>query len=346
LPCLDGARGLAIALVLLDHANDSGMKFFSIDMNRAGKYGVYLFFVLSAFLLTRQLCIKSAGELARGGTWMNYAFRRFMRIFPLYALVLVILHPGEVFTHLLLRAGRGPFWTIPVEVKYYMLLPFVAFALFWLGRKRWMAAAVWGLGACAVGEALFLGERSWSLENSVNLAGNVLPFLMGSAVAAVYGVLEGNEVLQRRLAWWLECGAIIAVIVSFLRIPCLYNWVFRIEPLYFVHKFGSDPAVCGALWGVFLLGLLAGKGWVRGAMGWMPLRFLGLISFSLYLWHRKIVDMVRGLPLASPVLLLLFLVIVIAIATVSYLLVERPVSRLRLRSRREPVGASAGASAG
>jgi len=136
MPALDGARGLAVLLVLMDHTSDSGMKVFGIDINRTGKYGVYLFFVLSAFLLTYQFFIKSTDDLAKAKTWLNYGFRRFMRIFPLYALVLVILHPGAVMTHLLLRDGRGPFWTIPVEVKYYMLLPFIVLALFWAGRKH------------------------------------------------------------------------------------------------------------------------------------------------------------------------------------------------------------------
>lgn len=52
LPALDGARGIAVLLVLFDHASDANMQIFTgADVNRAGKYGVYLFFVLSAFLV-------------------------------------------------------------------------------------------------------------------------------------------------------------------------------------------------------------------------------------------------------------------------------------------------------
>src|ERR1700712_3415280 len=86
LPALDGLRGLAVLLVLLDHASDAELRLFpAADMNRAGKYGVYLFFVLSAFLLTHLLLLRPA-ELTRARTWVNYAVRRFLRIFPLYAL--------------------------------------------------------------------------------------------------------------------------------------------------------------------------------------------------------------------------------------------------------------------
>src|SRR4051812_21002492 len=113
LPALDGLRGLAVLLVLLDHASDTDLRLFpAANMNRAGKYGVYLFFVLSAFLLTPPLLLRPSTELVRARTWINYAIRRFMRIFPLYAVVLVALsaihkfQPGWwafIYNHLLLR---------------------------------------------------------------------------------------------------------------------------------------------------------------------------------------------------------------------------------------------------
>src|SRR3954447_15197358 len=122
LAALDGLRGLAVLLVLLDHASDAELRIFpAADMNRAGKYGVYLFFVLSAFLLTHLSLRRPAAELLRARTWLNYAVRRFLRIFPLYAIVLVtlvVLHKlkvHDVLTHLLLEDGKRQFWSIPVE---------------------------------------------------------------------------------------------------------------------------------------------------------------------------------------------------------------------------------------
>src|SRR5688572_16224746 len=85
LPALDGLRGLAVLLVLLDHASDAELYMFpGAVMNRAGKYGVYLFFVLSAFLLAHLLLIRPPQELTQPRTWINYFIRRFLRIFPLY----------------------------------------------------------------------------------------------------------------------------------------------------------------------------------------------------------------------------------------------------------------------
>src|SRR3954469_22490824 len=173
LPALDGLRGLAVLLVLLDHASDAELRLFpAANMNRAGKYGVHLFFVLSAFLLTHLLLLRPAAELARARTWINYAVRRFLRIFPLYVLVLavvVLLHRlkwHDFFTHILLRDGKRQFWTIPVEVKYYMILPLVAVTLSWLRERRWLRGLLAGLGAVAVGAAIIHWEHNWALSKA------------------------------------------------------------------------------------------------------------------------------------------------------------------------------------
>lgn len=332
-PCLDGVRGMAVLMVLLDHANDSGLKMLGVDMNRAGKYGVYLFFVLSAFLLTHQIYGKKEEALKSAETWFRYAYRRFLRIFPMYALVLVLFSPASVISHLLMREGEGPFWAIPVEVKYYLLLPFVVLAMIWAMRRRWRDFAWSVFGLLAAGALVFVGERAWSVDDTVWLFNSLAPFLAGSVIAVTYGILERDAILRRRLAGWLEGAAVIALVVSFLRIPWFYNLAFRtVEPVF---KFSHDATVCGALWAVFLLGTLGGTGWMARAMAWMPLRFMGWISFSLYLWHKKVIDEFRDLPLASPVRLLLCLLIVIGASSLSYFLLERPISKLAIRIPRK-----------
>ena len=331
---LDGARGLAVLLVLLDHASDQGMRLFpGADLNRTGKYGVYLFFVLSAFLLTSQFYARPRDELVRISTWISYAARRFLRVFPVYIVVLLAmiamdeLRPSDLGTHLLLRNGKGVYWTIPVEVKYYLLLPLVVLTLFWAGRKHW----TFGLAAAAATAFLCFGffrfENFWSLHETVLLAPNLAPFLMGSATAVAYGALQRRPAAAGRWSIWLQAAAIMGVLLLLFRIPALYNFIA--SPLKRVGKFAYDPIVCGAIWSLFILGILQGKGWLAHAMGWRPLRFLGLISFSAYLWHAKFVSDVDDLPVPPLLRLLTFLAIVIAVATASYFLLERPLSKIR-----------------
>ena len=341
LPALDGLRGLAVLLVLLDHASDTGMRFTeAMDLNRAGKYGVYLFFVLSAFLLTLPFCRPDGPKLDDARTWLNYFLRRFVRIFPLYAIVLAVLGvllPADkagsmsFVAHLLIRDGQDQFWSIPVEVKFYLVLPMIGVALAFLRRRAWWKALAAALGAVAVTAAVFVNERAWSLTETILLAKSIRPFLFGSAAAFVHATVVVRFARSRWFALGCEVGAFLALGAVVLRIPYFYERVFGVV----VRKMPGDQLILGALWSVLILGALGGTGWMRSALAWPPLRYLGAISFSVYLWHRKFLSDVVDLPLPAQVRLAVFIAIVVAVASATYFLVERPLSRVRLRARCE-----------
>src|SRR4051794_11471208 len=85
---LDGLRGVAVFTVFLSHSSGRGLSLAPwLNFTGIGHLGVYLFFVLSGFLLGHSLLV------SRPTTWEFYV-RRFLRIFPLYALVL-----SAVFVH-------------------------------------------------------------------------------------------------------------------------------------------------------------------------------------------------------------------------------------------------------
>lgn len=88
LPALDGLRGVAVLLVLLSHAS----KHFpvvhpALNFRGAGKSGVLLFFLLSAYLLDRQIAL--AMRHGEKNYWGNYFLRRVLRIYPLFAVALL-----------------------------------------------------------------------------------------------------------------------------------------------------------------------------------------------------------------------------------------------------------------
>jgi peptidoglycan/LPS O-acetylase OafA/YrhL len=331
---LDGVRGMAVLFVLLDHASDSEMQFFAgAELNRLGKYGVYLFFVLSAFLLTWQLFSRPSDDLVKGRTWINYAIRRALRIFPLYAVVIIAyffmgrLDGSQVAPHLLLQEGDQHFWTIPVEVKFYILLPFASIALFWATRKHWLLGVCASLAAAGIWWAFFVWEQRWSFGDAVLLP-FIAPFLCGSAAAVwfEFGRRRGAPRESNSWLWTVACTGAFALIV--MRVPALHISLFSVKsPVDKIY----DPLYCGVLWSVFLLGILHGRGvWTR-IMQWGGLRYLGLISFSAYLWHRKFLSDVDDMPVPSVARLLIFIALVLAIATVSYLLIERPLANLAAR---------------
>jgi peptidoglycan/LPS O-acetylase OafA/YrhL len=129
--------------------------------------------------------------------------------------------------------------------------------------------------------------------------------------------------------WLCELVAFAAIAAVLLRIPVIYNAVF--SPAKRVRRFGDDEVICGLLWSFAILGLIHGRGWVRRAFEWLPLRYLGWISFSAYLCHWRLITTVNKMHLAAPWRFPVFFVYVLAIASVSYFLLERPLSRIRVR---------------
>ncbi len=107
-------------------------------------------------------------------------------------------------------------------------------------------------------------------------------------------------------------------------------------PPYFLLYHATDLAIlCGPLlvglgYAMLVMGALWSDGRIRAIFEWAPLRFVGLISYSLYLWHQPIIFAARPLttalptPLQFPAALVVGLVVALPVAYLSYQFVERP----------------------
>src|SRR5690606_14005077 len=88
---LDGIRGLAVIFVVLAHGGEMSNQIdFIINFKGFGKLGVFFFFVLSAFLLDMYIAKALINEKANKKYWLNYFLRRFLRIYPLFFVSLLI----------------------------------------------------------------------------------------------------------------------------------------------------------------------------------------------------------------------------------------------------------------
>jgi peptidoglycan/LPS O-acetylase OafA/YrhL len=175
IPALDGVRGIAILMVVLFHAAEpfrtagsSLLPIFGLDLSaplQVGWAGVNLFFVLSGFLITRQL-LRHSHDLGSIGIG-RYLAKRWLRIVPLYLAVLFVtvfeLTPGHFVSgeHLEFRVAYhllflqdylpsdilGPFWSLGVEEKFYLLMPVLLLALVALKLPRRQIMLLAGL-AC------------------------------------------------------------------------------------------------------------------------------------------------------------------------------------------------------
>ncbi len=290
-----------------------------------GWAGVALFFVLSGF------CIHFSFLRAGRFQASRFFWRRFWRIYPAYAVALAVFMLAErtpVFTrpgafqfithvaflhnvdHTTFFGINGVFWSVAVEMQLYALYP-----LLWWGRQRFglrsCLAATAGLSLAWT--ALALGR--WGSPEHVIAPVWTLPLLtwfdwtLGAYVAERFHARQA--VFSRRGLW---AAALLVLFVA--STVC--------KPLT-VFSFSLASAASAVL-----LEAALQVDWGRGA--WIvTLEFIGLISYSLYLWHQPLIaPIVSGLtPLIGPGLAwLTYCALLTGGCWLSFRLLEKPSIRL------------------
>lgn len=200
---IDGLRGFAALIVILSHTSNSDMFFLPyLDFSGAGKSGVFLFFLLSSFLLTVPLLNKGR-DIFTFKVMSNYWQRRFFRIFPLYSLYLLlavistwlisvffnIKNFGVPFaldwygflSHLLLLEGKGLTWSIAVEFKFYFILPVLVFAIVLVSSSGKLITVFFLFILLGLSQVLL--PQSLSVQNDIRLLPYMPIFIIGVLLA-------------------------------------------------------------------------------------------------------------------------------------------------------------------
>ena len=353
LPSLDGWRALAILGVIMTHdlpwviAGHSDLAF-----KDYGGWGVQLFFAISGVLICTRILEeeRELGEFRIGAFYVRRLFRiqpaAFCYLFVIACLRLAgVIHEqwhywlGAAFLYqnYLFHALRpaeisagfftGHFWTLAVEEHFYILL---SLFLFFVRRRR--AAA---------------------------LVGVIAALLLLQKLATSHGYFS-DDVSNRRTFWQLQfllIPALFAILLQRLRVRravdrFLHPWVayvgtFLLMALNHVrhHPRGTPfwsahfvPAESAALFVGFSLWIIASMthagSWTTRVLELKPLRLLGRLSYSVYLWHVLFFVGMAPLPVTSwPPLLLLSerpykYLAALGMALLSYYVVEKPMIRL------------------
>lgn len=333
-PALDGIRGLAILLVLGSHVSNVHNMFFAGD----GEFGVWLFFVLSSFLLSLYFFQKPE-RMLRSIEWANYAFRRFMRIYPLYigALLagaaagwwrLVDLGPS-----LTLQAPTN--WAIYVEFRFYFLLPLVVAAFHFLGRCSLLLPPL-ALGAAVVAHYWFFPPGSTVpgyMPSGVEILfpEYLIVFVFGSFTAWAYVHTPRLQLHLRKsgFADWIILAMLGALLLAS---PKTVQTIFPGVELDYYHL---EWVPWGAFFALLIYLVMAADGVARRFFESRQMRFFGFISYSLYLFMDFPINALAkyGDWHDAPIATVLSLATPIALAWCSFTLIERPLSRLSLISR-------------
>jgi len=329
---IDGLRAVAVGLVVLFH---TGVPAFS-----GGFIGVDIFFVISGYLITGIL----VREMDRGSfSILNFYERRVRRIVPALVPVLLfcclaayfLLLPGDLvhFAHSIFAAvfsysnlyfwrQAGYFeqthvrfllhtWSLAVEEQFYVLFPLILVLLQRRPGWRRFAIALLALVSFAVAEGLIIAHRTE--------AAFFLPFsrawelLMGSMLALKLVRLPESRWAREILG---VAGAGLLVLAAWLLSP--------------VTPFPGAAALLPCLGAALLLAAGEGPGSVVSSLlGVRPLVFVGLISYSLYLWHWPLVLIARicalpGIGDKGPLHKASILLLSVVAAWLSWRFVEQP----------------------
>lgn len=309
IPALDGLRGIAIALVLFDHIQDSLLGHYVRPWTSTGYPGVTLFFVLSGFLITSKL---SEGPI----NFRRFYIRRFFRLMPAawtYLVVLLLLTrvTGRPYTTLAeVRACvffyrnffgfmglAGHFWSLSVEEQFYLVWPATLF-LAGITRCRWIALL--GAVGCSAFRWAF-----WGKYGPVFPAGPTFLHADGLLVGSSLALLISDSHIRLRVQRWSKMWALPALTILLL---CIY--LQRTEYLLL-----EDISIAA----IIATATLQPNSISARALSFGPLAWLGIVSYSLYVWQGLFMSFQRVWAIC--ILMPLF-------ALASYYLIERPATRL------------------
>jgi peptidoglycan/LPS O-acetylase OafA/YrhL len=334
MPSLDGLRAISISLVLLGHlAGTRGFVRLDLGVGDYAHLGVVVFFVISGFLITR-LLLSEHTKKGHISLKLFYA-RRALRLFPAaYAFIACVWllwlagiihleardlwHAATYTVNYLPGASWeiGHLWSLSVEEQFYLLWPF---AFLTLGPRRsiWVAAAVILLGPIArsANRLFLLGTPYYDLQMFPMVADSLAT---GCLLAKVSGWLEGQ-------AWYLKLFRPAAAI-GLLALALLTN---RYMDHTAVKVFGTS-VINISLAILIHRSVYCSRDWMGRVLNWKPIAFVGVLSYSLYLWqqlflNRNSTAWVNAFPQN--------LVFAVAAAMGSYLLLEKPLLKLRHRFR-------------
>ncbi len=329
---IDGLRMIAVLPVVLEHAHIPGFP--------GGFVGVDVFFVISGFLITGIL----VRELEENRfSILNFYERRARRILPALFVVMIAtlavgwwLHSPQRFealgksvvativfaSNIWFWLGAGDYfgpnvdlepllhtWSLAVEEQFYVVFPLFLWAVSSLARRSWIVS-LWAIALASFGLSLWMTEaaptanfylvptRAWELAAGALLAMGAFP--------------QPRNRIWLEVAGWLGL-ALISASILFLSAATPFPGLAAVPTVLgatlYIYAGMTQPVAAGRL------------------LSWGPFVGIGLISYSLYLWHWPVLVAAREISgaLYLPLPLAIFCVALsVLLAWTSWRYVERP----------------------
>jgi len=341
IPSLDGIRAVSFFLVFFSHAGFGDVV--------PGGFGVGIFFLLSGFLITTLLRVEF--DRCRRISLGSFYLRRVLRILPplyvtmIFATFLTILGGGvraipfagtvaqtfqvSNFYQIWapspkIMAGTGVLWSLSVEEHFYLIFPLL---YIWMcSRIPNRTQAVILLAGCAIALAwrciLRLHFHVDAIRTNFGTDTRFDSILFGCLFAVIANPVLRDplyEWLQQRIRWFLPT-CVVMLLSTFLYRSESFRETFR----YTLQGISLIP--------LFIAAIRYQKSWPVLLLNLPFVRFLGVLSYTLYLSHAVfLAGFDHLLPSQTTLSTILALLSAFCFATLVHYLVERPCTRLRRR---------------
>lgn len=336
---MDGLRAIAVVAVLLYHLDS--------QLVPNGFLGVDVFFVISGFIVSHAVAGRG---ISRAGTFLlDFYARRFLRIVPALVVCLlgttlaaILFTPDAWVSNAQYRTARAAFWgvsniqlargtdyfspisefnpftqtwSLGVEEQFYLLFPLLFLPWLMSAAARRLSLAIC-LGAAAVSLVLWLLLRgNQPLQAFYMIHARFWELALGVACFQITTLLR-----ERGMVFRPDLPASLALLAlagsMFVALPGAQSWLVNVA------------AVVATVLLIAALQQPGQGGLIGRCVSLAPLRAIGLISYSLYLWHWPVFVLARwtsGLETLSQKLAAAALAVLLAL--ISYRVVEMPVRR-------------------
>jgi peptidoglycan/LPS O-acetylase OafA/YrhL len=344
---LESVRGMAAIVVVWTHAwtlsRDFASHTYLQRLADGGLYSIFVFFALSGYLLFWPFAQAAWGN--RGPVSLrNYALNRAWRVLPAYYVALIVImllqYHGynasslhfwvafatftEDYSHRTLGLVDAPMWSVATEMQFYILLPLIAWGIARVSRGSLragaLALAVLALPTFIAREVIRYGLP---LDDKVQYLDNTLLetfcyFALGM------GLAMWRLSIQQRRPKWLDGPFGHSTV-----------WIGGAVILWLIACYDFNWEGVGALASALLIGAVVlplRHGWAIAPFRWRVFALLGVISYSIYLWHYPLLVAISNRSLTYPVahigrgltqLFVLGLPLSVALGALSYWQIER-----------------------
>jgi peptidoglycan/LPS O-acetylase OafA/YrhL len=314
IPTLDGWRGIAILLVMIDHTQSALLGGYLQPWMQTGQHGVTIFFVLSGFLITSKLIEVPIN-------FRDFYIRRFFRLMPAaWAYLAAVGMFGLVYGQHWLSFRElascvffyrnfigqestnfaGHFWSLSMEEQFYLLWPCLLLVA-GIRKSKWFALA----GALGCASYRFF---NWSHYSKQWLSFETQVRADALLVGCLLALLLTEPRIRSLAVRWSKLWALPAT-ASLLLAIYRFQWL---PPLF----------ECVAIAGLIATSTLHPRWIFARPLAFTPLAWLGTVSYSIYVWQQFFFAD-RGRISTIPMICVMPL-----FALGSYYWIERPATRL------------------